>query len=126
MNLLLRSEAEEYILLLINTVSMSKFEDFVENIISKKDWYEELCCCYFESNNNGDEIYRFETFEGDTYKMSYNNFLSYVKLAIIRYYLGSDTDEMKERLKEKIKNTVFESSLENIDTSLAINLPLIG
>ncbi len=126
MNLLLNSEAEEYVLLLINAVSMTKFNDFIKAISKKYNWHEELCCCYFETNDNDEEYYRFETFEGDSYRIAYESFLSYVRLAIIRYYLGIDSSKSKETLKEVIKNTVFESTLDNVNSSLAIDFPLIG
>ena len=125
MNLLLISDADEYILLLINTVSMSKFNEFVETINQKGDWSEELCCCYFETAEENEEYYRFETFEGDTYKLLYEKFLNYVRLAIIRYYLGSKSDEARNTLRETIKNTVFDSVLDNIDPSLASGVPLV-
>ena len=75
--------------------------------------------------NDNKEYYQFETFEGDTYRMSYNDFLDIVKLAIIRFYLGTDDVEIKESLKEYIKNTVFDSVLDNIDSSLASGVPLV-
>lgn len=68
MNLFLSSDADEYIILLINSVSMSKFEKFIKAIDQKEDWIEELCSCYFETENNNKEYYRFETFEGNTYR----------------------------------------------------------
>jgi len=126
MNLLLNSDADEYILLLINTVSMSKFNKFIETINQKGNWFEELCCCYFEVTEENEGYYRFETFEGNTYKLSYEKFLDYVRLAIIRYYLGSKSNEVRNMLKETIKNTVFESLLDNVNYSLAIDFPLIG
>ena len=51
MNLFLSSDADEYIILLINSVSMSKFEKFIKAIDQKEDWIEELCSCYFETEN---------------------------------------------------------------------------
>lgn len=126
MNLLLSNDADEYILLLINSVSMQQFNEFIECIDQKKNWYEELCCCYFETNNEIYEYYRFETFEGNTYELAYDEFLKYVKLAIMRFYLGSKDEEIKKSITESIKNTIFKSSLDNIDTSLMIDAPLIG
>ena len=126
MNLFLSSDADEYIILLINSVSMSKFEKFIKAIDQKEDWIEELCSCYFETENNNNEYYRFDTFEGNTYKLFYEKFIEYVKLAIIRYYLGNKSDEMKKSLKETIKNTIFEQVLDNIDLSLAIDMPLMS
>lgn len=126
MNLFLSSDAEEYIILLINGISMSEFENFIKAVDKKEDWIEELCCCYFETENYKKEYYRFETFEGNTYKLSYEKFIEYVKLAIIRYYLGNKSDEIKKSLRETIKNTIFEQVLDNIDLSLAIDMPLIG
>lgn len=126
MNLLLDDVVDEYIVLLINTISMSNFNTFVTNICQKKNWSEELCCCYFETQDDGYEYYRFETFEGDTYKLSYEKFLDYVKLAIIRFYLGSEDDGIKKSIADTVKNTVFDSCLDNIDMSLATDTPLIG
>jgi hypothetical protein len=57
--------------------------------------------------------------------MSYNDFLDIVKLAIIRFYLGTNDVKIKESLKEYIKNTVFDSILDNIDPSLASGVPLV-
>ena len=124
MNLFLSSDADEYIILLINSISMSRFDNFIKAIDKKEDWIEELCCCYFEKESNK-EYYGFETFDGNTYKLSYEKFIEYVKLAIIRYYLGNKSDEMKKSLKATIKNTIFETVLDNIDLSLAIDIPLI-
>ncbi|MBP3801103.1 MAG: DUF1910 domain-containing protein [Clostridia bacterium] len=124
MNLFLSSDADEYIILLINSISMSRFDNFIKAIDKKEDWIEELCCCYFEKESNK-EYYGFETFDGNIYKLSYEKFIEYVKLAIIRYYLGNKSDEMKKSLRETIKNTIFEQVLDNIDSSLAIDVPLI-
>lgn len=124
MNLFLSNDADEYICILINSISMSRFDNFIKAIDKKEDWIEELCCCYFKKENNK-EYYEFETFEGNTYKLSYEKFIEYVKLAIIRYYLGNKSDEMKKSLKATIKNTIFETVLDNIDLSLAIDIPLI-
>lgn len=126
MNLLLSTEADEFILLLINTIPMSKFSQFIHNIDQKKNWSEELCCCYFENDNCNNSYYRFETFEGNTYKLSYDDFLEFVRLAIIRFYLGSKEDEMQLSIKDSIANTVFHSCLNDIDDSLALDIPLIG
>lgn len=124
MNLFLSNDADEYICILINSISMSRFDNFIKAIDKKEDWIEELCGCYFKKENNK-EYYEFETFEGNTYKLSYEKFIEYVKLAIIRYYLGNKSDEMKKSLKATIKNTIFETVLDNIDLSLAIDIPLI-
>ena len=124
MNLFLSNDADEYICILINSISMSRFDNFIKAIDKKEDWIEELCCCYFEKESNK-EYYGFETFDGNIYKLSYEKFIEYVKLAIIRYYLGNKSDEMKKSLKATIKNTIFETVLDNIDLSLAIDIPLI-
>ena len=55
----------------------------------------------------------------------YNYFLDIVKLAIVRFYLGTDDVKIKESLKEYIKNTVFDSVLDHIDSSLASGVPLV-
>lgn len=125
MNLLLSDEAEEYIIFILNSVSMSEFTNFIAAIDRKANWYEELCCCYFEQANEY-EYYRFETFEGNTYKLGYDEFLKYVKLAIIRFYLGCEEDNMKKSILSSIENTIFKSVLDNIDTSLKLDIPLIG
>ena len=52
MNLFLSSDADEYIILLINSISMSRFDNFIKAIDKKEDWIEELCCCYFEKESN--------------------------------------------------------------------------
>ena len=126
MNLFSSCDADEYIIFLINSVSMSEFENFIKSIEQKKNWYEELCCCYFEIGSDNKEYYRFETFEGNTYKLNYEKFIEYVSLAIIRYYSGNISDKMKKSIKETIKNTIFEKVIDNIDSSLAIDMPLIG
>lgn len=126
MNLLLSNEADEYIILLINSIPMSKFNSFIKHISQKKNWSEELCCCYFETLNDDFEYYRFETFEGLTFKLSYDEFIKYVKLAIIRFYIGSKDEKSRNEIMESIDNTVFKSILDSIDISLAINTPLIG
>lgn len=125
MNLLLSNEADDYILLILNTVPMSKFNSFITSIDKKANWSEELCCCYYEQINEN-ESYRFETFEGDTFRLSYQDFLKYVKLAIIRFYLGCEEDNMKKSILSSIENTIFKSVLDNIDTSLKLDIPLIG
>ena len=95
MNLFLSSDADEYIILLINSISMSRFDNFIKAIDKKEDWIEELCCCYFEKESNK-EYYGFETFDGNIYKLSYEKFIEYVKLEIIRYNLNNKRDEMKK------------------------------
>jgi len=57
--------------------------------------------------------------------MPYDEFLEVVKLAIIRFYLGTHDDKSKEMLKDSVKNTVFESALVNIDPLLASDIPLV-
>ena len=122
MNLLVNNEANECVELLINTLPARHFQKFIECVNKKENWTAELCWCFFEKS---DEYYQFETFEDDTYRMSYDDFLDIVKLAIIRFYLGTDDVEIKESLKEYIKNTVFDSVLDNIDSSLASGVPLV-
>lgn len=126
MNFLLYHEADEYIVMILNDLSKSEFFRFIKCIDQKMYWSGELCSCFFETTNEGDEYYQFETFEGNSYKMSYSEFLKYVELAIIRFYLGSKDDKDKETIKEIIENTVFESVLDNVDPSLAIDKPLVG
>ena len=117
MNLLVNNEANECVELLINTLAACHFKKFIECVNKKENWTAELCWCFFEKSNDNKEYYQFETFEGDTYRMSYNDFLDIVKLAIIRFYLGTND--------VKIKNTVFDSILDNIDPSLASGVPLV-
>lgn len=125
MNLLVNNEANEYVELLINTLPARHFQKFIECVNKKENWTAELCWCFFEKSDDNKEYYQFETFEDDTYRMSYDDFLDIVKLAIIRFYLGTDDVEIKESLKEYIKNTVFDSVLDNIDSSLASGVPLV-
>ena len=40
MNLFLSSDADEYIILLINSISMSRFDNFIKAIDKKEDWIE--------------------------------------------------------------------------------------
>ena len=125
MNLLVNNEANECVGLLINTLPARHFQKFIECVNKKENWTAELCWCFFEKSDDNKEYYQFETFEDDTYRMSYDDFLDIVKLAIIRFYLGTDDVEIKESLKEYIKNTVFDSVLDNIDSSLASGVPLV-
>ena len=125
MNLLVNNEANECVELLINTLPARHFQKFIECVNKKENWTAELCWCCFEKSDDNKEYYQFETFEDDTYRMSYDDFLDIVKLAIIRFYLGTDDVEIKESLKEYIKNTVFDSVLDNIDSSLASGVPLV-
>ena len=124
MNLLVNNEANECVELLINTLPARHFQKFIECVNKKENWTAELCW-FFEKSDDNKEYYQFETFEDDTYRMSYDDFLDIVKLAIIRFYLGTDDVEIKESLKEYIKNTVFDSVLDNIDSSLASGVPLV-
>ncbi len=112
------------IILLINAVKESKFNSFIETISSKSNWVEELCCCYFDDSDN-DEHYLFETFEGNDFTMPYDEFIKYVKLAIIRYLLACESEENKEATKKTVSNTIFASVLDNIDESLASGVPLV-
>ena len=125
MNLLVNNEANECVELLINTLPARHFQKFIECVNKKENWTAELCWCFFEKSDDNKEYYQFETFEDDTYRMSYDYFLDIVKLAIIRFYLGTDDVEIKESLKEYINNTVFDSVLDNIDSSLASGVPLV-
>ena len=125
MNLLINNEANECVELLINTLPARHFQKFIECVNKRGSWTAELCWCFFEKSDDNKEYYQFETFEDDTYRMSYDDFLDIVKLAIIRFYLGTDDVEIKESLKEYIKNTVFDSVLDNIDSSLASGVPLV-
>lgn len=125
MNLLVNNEANECVELLINTLPARHFQKFIECVNKKENWTAELCWCFFEKSDDNKEYYQFETFEDDTYRMSYDDFLDIVKLAIIRFYLGTDDVEIKGSLKEYIKNTVFDSVLDNIDSSLASGVPLV-
>ena len=125
MNLLVNNEANDFVDFLINTFTARHFQKFIECVNKKENWTAELCWCFFEKSDDNKEYYQFETFEDDTYRMSYDDFLDIVKLAIIRFYLGTDDVEIKESLKEYIKNTVFDSVLDNIDSSLASGVPLV-
>lgn len=125
MNLLVNNEANECVKLLINTVPMCHFKKFIECVDKKENWTAELCWCSFENSDDNKEYYQFETFEDETYKMSYDDFLNIVKLAITRIYLGTNDVKIKESLKEYIKNTVFDSVLDSIDPSLESGVPLV-
>lgn len=125
MNLLVNNEANECVVLLINSLSACHFKRFIECVDKKENWTAELCWCFFEKSDDNKEYYQFETFEDDTYRMFYDDFLDIVKLAIIRFYLGTDDVRIKESLKEYIKNTAFDSVLDNIDPSLASGVPLV-
>lgn len=125
MNLLVNNEANECVELLINTLPACHFKKFIECVNKKENWTAELCWCFFEKSDDNKEYYQFQTFENDTYRMSYDDFLDIVKLAIIRFYLGTDNVKIKESLKEYIKNTVFDSVLDNIDPSLVSGVPLV-
>ena len=125
MNLLTNNEANECVTLLINTLPACHFKNFIKCINNKDNWTAELCWCFFEMSNDDKEYYQFETFEDNSYKMLYDDFLDIVKLAIIRFYLGTDDVKTKESLKSYIKNTAFDSILDNIDPSSALDIPLI-
>lgn len=125
MNLLVNSEANECVELLINTLPACHFKQFIECVNKKENWTAELCCCFFEKSDDDKEYYHFETFENDIFRMYYYDFLDIVKLAIIRFYLGTDDVKIKKPLKEYIKNTVFDTVLDNIDPSLASNVPIV-
>lgn len=120
----LKNEKDFDIILLINSISESKFNSFIKKISSKSNWSEELCCCYFETSDNS-EYYRFETFEGNSFKLTYDEFLYYVRLAIIRYFLECKTYENKKILEDVIKNTILSPVLNEIDESLSTGFPLV-
>ena len=119
-----KKEEEFDVILLINAVTESKISSFVNTISSKGNWSEELCCCYFEKNGNN-ECYRFETFEGNSFRINYNKFVDYVSLAIIRYLLGCKVEENIVLFKKSIRNTIFVSALNDIDESLSTGVPLV-
>ena len=127
MNLIVNSdlikESDFDIILLINAVSPTYFHSFIKTIAEKGDWHEELCCCYFETIDNV-EYYSFETFEDNNFRLTYDEFSHYVKLAIIRYLLGWKYDEDKKKLEEIVKNTSFSSVLNEVDEAYSIGLPL--
>lgn len=128
MNFIVKSdlvrESDFDITLIINALSPKCFLSFVERIAEKGDWYEDLCCCYFEFIDNI-EYYRFETFEGNKFRLTYNEFLYYVKLAIIRYFLDWESNEDKKQLELIVKNSSFSSVLNEIDESYSTGIPLI-
>lgn len=124
MNLLINGEGNECVILLINTIPRAHFIKFIDSVIFKENLASELCWCSFEIED-GKEYYRFETFEDETYELSYSEFVDIVKLAIIRFYLGTDDKEMKDALEEHTKNTIFDSILDNIDPTLDSGIPLV-
>ncbi len=73
MNLLFADDLKDEfdIGMLINSVSESNFVKFLKEIDSKKNWIEELCSCYAEYDESGEIHYRLETFEGETFYLSY-------------------------------------------------------
>ncbi|MDO4156307.1 MAG: hypothetical protein Q4D37_05970 [Oscillospiraceae bacterium] len=125
MNLLVNNEANECVALLINALPACQFKQFIECVNRKENWTAELCWCFFEKSDDNKEYYHLQTFENDSYIIHYNDFLDIVKLAIVRFYLGTDDVKIKESLKEYIKNTVFDSVLDHIDSSLASGVPLV-
>lgn len=125
MNLLVNNETNECVELLINTIPAARFTKFIDCVNKKEGWVTEVCWCFLEKSDDNKEYYRFETFEDETCTLSYDDFVSIVKLAIIRYYIGADDVKIKEELKEHIKNTIFDSILDSIDPSLASGVPLV-
>lgn len=121
MNLLVNNETNECVELLINTLQACHFKKFIECVNKKENWTAELCWCFFEKSDDNKEYYHLETSD----RIYYDDFLNVIKLAIIRFYLGTDDIKIKESLKEYIKNTVFDSVLDNIDPSLASGVPLV-
>lgn len=111
-------------IMMIESVPPSTFHKFVKAIAEKADWCEELCWCYFEMIDNV-EFYLFETFEDNNFRLTYNEFLHYVKLAIIRYFIGWKNDEDKKKLEEIVMKTSFSSVLNEIDESYSTGFPLI-
>lgn len=124
MNIFVNYEVNECVVLLINSIPACHFKKFIECVDKKENWAVDLCWCYFEKSDDNKEYYQFETLEDNTYRMSYDDFVDIVKLAIIRFYLGTD-DVNKESIKEYIKNTVFDAALDNVDPSLASGVPLV-
>lgn len=125
MNLLMNNEVNYCVALLINSLSVCHFKKFIECVNKKDNWTDELCWCTFEKSDDNREYYVFETFEDDTYTMPYDEFLEVVKLAIIRFYSGTNNEENKKMLKDSVKNTVFESALVIIDALPASDIPLV-
>ncbi len=125
MNLLVNNETNECVELLINTIPASHFIKFIDCVNRKERCVSELCWCFLEKSDDNKEYYYFETFEDETCTLFYDDFVSIVKLAIIRYYIGTDDAKIKAELKEHIKNTVFDSILDSIDPSLTSGVPLI-
>lgn len=128
MNLLfsndLKSKKDFDVILLINTISESNFNDFLMKISLKGDWVEELCCCYYETNHEK-AYYRFENFEGNHSLLPYEQFVNYINLAIIRYLLACSPE--KRISSEKIVNrTIFASALDNVEESFSTGVPLVG
>ena len=110
--------------LMIQSVLPSTFHKFVKAIDEKGDWVTELCSCYFEKSDN-EEFYRFETFEYECFRSTYNEFIYYLKLAIIRFFLDWEYEEHKKILEEIVKNTSFSSVLNEIDESYSTGIPLV-
>ena len=112
------------VILLINAVTERRFDDFINAIVNKDDWIEELCCCYFQVKNNNDG-YLFETCEGNEFYMLYEEFIEYVKLAIIRYLVGCKAEENKQNIKHIVSNTILSDLLNNVPSSSSLDIPLV-
>ena len=128
MNLLVDSdlikESHIAVFFLINGVSPQFFHRFIKAIDKKGDWNDQLCSCYFETIDNV-EYYRFETFEDEISRVTYNEFIHYLKLAIIRYLFAWGGEEDINKLKEILKNTSFAFILDEVDESYLTEIPLV-
>lgn len=112
------------IILLINAVTERRFGDFISAILSKKDWIEELCCSYFREKD-GHSTYLLETFEDNNFYMDYDEFVEYVKLAVIRYLNNCTNEENKNRIKEMVEKSSISDLLDNLSNRDEKRVPLV-
>ena len=93
------NKAHLNVALLINGVSKKRFISFVEAIIQKQSWPENLCSCFFHEDGSGG-IYEFEADddeENDILWLPYADVLPYLKFACEKYKeLYADPDEIEK------------------------------
>ena len=80
----LKEKTHFCLILLINDFGKDKFENLVESINQKKPLLAELCSATFE-NKDGEEYYYFDTDEGETIYILYDEVQYYKKIALDRY-----------------------------------------
>lgn len=93
------------VILLINGVGKSRFIDFVRAIKNKKDWSENLCGGYYCIDEKG-EFYELESDEGNTLRLTYEQFVNYVIIAAKQYMSVCEDEDEKLVIKEILQNFV--------------------